>query len=190
MGDSEKRILVGRETVVLYTQAYKSFYMSHMLKLSIFGSPLFSYLSEHELIHSTINQTIVFIYSHRRMIDLFSFGDLDATTFYKDSLKYVCCAKANLQHRGRSTIGYVMDEDGDVLKVKIDEQNELVNVRRPEYDTQNWQFIYNNDPGANGCVFRLTQLWPIRMKLSKSGQSCYIISSQSYADDLPEYNNY
>lgn len=189
MGDSERRCRFGKETVVLYTQAYKSFFMSDLIKLSIFGSPLFSNLLNHEVVHRTTRQTIVFIYSHRRMTDLFKFGGLSATTFYKDNLKYICCAKANLQRGTRNIIGYVMDEENNTLKVKVDGEDNLIDVARPTYDMENWRFVYSNR-GANERDFWLSQLWPIRLKLIASGTTSFIISATSYIDNEPEHIQY
>ena len=41
----------GDEIVVLQSQIYRSFFMSHLLKLTIFGSPLYSALSNHKIAH-------------------------------------------------------------------------------------------------------------------------------------------
>ena len=188
MGDSYAQYRFGNETVVLYTQAYKSFYLSHLLKLTIFGSPLYSKLLPHELIIKTRKQALVFFYSHRRISDLFSFGGLNATIFFKDSLKYVCCAKVNLRHDGKNIVGYVMDEENNNLKIKVEGEEEYISLQRPQYDAANGLFMYDNTDGNQSQNYTISQLWPIRMKLNDSGQSHYIISAHAYGYEYePEY---
>ena len=184
---SETTYVFGRERVVLNKQGYRSFYLSHLLKLSLFGSPLYSNLLGHEIIYRKKNQTIVFFYSHRRISDLFVFGGLNGTEFLKDGMNYICCLKANLRNqRGRNIIGYVMDEIDDTLLIKVDGQRRYVEIERLQYDGENGRFIYVN--GTQADHYSLTELWPLRMKLNRSGQSYYIISTHCYGvDNDPEY---
>ena len=49
----------GRERVVLYSQSYRSFFMNHLLKLTIFGSPLYSNLLPHEVVYRFKKNNIV-----------------------------------------------------------------------------------------------------------------------------------
>ena len=173
----------GNERVTVGAQNYRTFFLSHLLKLSIFGSPLYFKLLDHEIIYKRRRETIVFIYSHRRMSELFIFGGLSGAEFYKDGLKYVSCAKVNLRdNRGRNIIGYVMDEDRLSLKMKVDGEDNLIVIRRPEYDTHDGRFMYNTAFGRQRG-YQMTQLWPIRMKLNNSGQSNYMLSAHSYVDD-------
>ena len=131
----------------------------------------------------------MFIYSHRRFEDLFCFGGLSGGSFYSDRLKYLCCAKANLSRGGRNIIGYVMDEENNMLQVKLDGQERLVNVRRPEYDYERGGFRYEEAEGLKANHYSLTELWPIRLKLNTSGQTNYIISTHSCVVDDDNDNN-
>eukprot|EP00957_Ditylum_brightwellii_P135592 10339097-Ditylum_brightwellii.AAC.1 len=60
------------------------------------------------------------------MTELFSFGGLTATTFFMN--------------------GYMMEEEGNRLKIKVEGEEELIEIRRPQYDSENGSFNYN----ANG----------------------------------------
>mmetsp|Transcript_1879 Transcript_1879/g.2260 ORF Transcript_1879/g.2260 Transcript_1879/m.2260 type:complete len:354 (+) Transcript_1879:1312-2373(+) len=174
----------GNERVTVDSQNYRTFFISHLLKLSIFGSPLYSKLLDHEIMYRRRRETIVFIYSHRRMSELFTFGGLSGAEFYKNGLKYVSCAKVNLRdRRGRNIIGYVMDEDRVSLKMKVEGEDDLIVIRRPEYDTHDGRFLYNTANVRQRGSYEMTQLWPIRMKLNNSGQSNYMLSAYSYVDD-------
>ena len=62
----------------------------------------------------------------------------------------------------------------------------VVEIERPQYNGENGRFIYVN--GTQADHYSLTELWPLRMKLNRSGQSYYIISTHCYGvDNDPEY---
>jgi len=145
----------GNERVTVDSQNYRTFFISHLLKLSIFGSPLYSKLLDHEIMYRRRRETIVFIYSHRRMSELFTFGGLSGAEFYKNGLKYVSCAKVNLRdRRGRNIIGYVMDEDRVSLKMKVEGEDDLIVIRRPEYDTHDGRFFVQHCECATAWIIR------------------------------------
>ena len=180
----------GKERVVLQTQSYRSFHMNHLLKLTIFGNPLFCNLLPYEIPHRSKNQAILHIYSKKRISELLTFGGLDATELYKDGLKYVLCPKVNLRKGRRNIIGYVMEENGNMLLIKIENAATYVRIRRPQYDTEHGQFNYNNPNEAQSLTsYSLSQIWPIRMKVNSSGQIAYIISvyTCSGSSDDEEY---
>ena len=64
----------------------------------------------------------------------------------------------------------------------MDGEDNLIVIRRPEYDTHDGRFMYNTAFGRQRG-YQMTQLWPIRMKLNNSGQSNYMLSAHSYVDD-------
>ena len=185
---SQMAYTFGKERVVLQTQSYRSFHMNHLLKLTIFGNPLFCNLLPYEIPYRTKNQAILHIYSKKRISELLTFGGLDATELYKDGLKYVLCPKVNLRKGRRNIIGYVMDENENMLVIKVEGAATYIRVRRPQYDTEHGQFNYNNPNEAQALTsYSLSQLWPIRMKVNSSGLIAYIISVHTYSggsDDL------
>ena len=177
----------GNERVLLNSQRYQSLYMNHMLKLTIFGCPLFSNLLGHEMAYRTEKQVIVYFYSHRRVSELFEFGGLNGTKFFRKGKKYMCIPKVNLRTaRGRNIIGYVMDEVGSRLKVQVEGENEWVDIERPEFVQETGRFDYIH--GQQSDRYQLSELWPIRIKLNHTGHSAFIISCQSYCmEEEPEY---
>ena len=174
--DSQKVYKFGNEKVVMYSQIYRIIYLNHLLNVTIFGMPLFSKLLSYELRYISKRQKIIHILSHRRMSELFNFGGLDATTHYKNGLKYLCCAKVNLKRRGKNSIGYVLDEGSDDLTIRR-ETGELIRVKKPEFDKVKGTYLFENcDSGNQSLSFSLTQLWPIRIKINISGQASFILS--------------
>ena len=179
---SKKTYRFGNEIVVMCSQIYRIFYLNHLLKITIFGIPLFSKLLAHELPYATKKQTIIHLLSHRRISDLLTFGGLDAATHYKNGLKYLCCAKVNLKRRGMNSIGYVLDEECDMLTIKS-ETAEVIRMKRPEFDKVRGSYRYEHggdDSGNQSQSFSLTELWPIRIKINISGQASFIISVATY----------
>ena len=174
----------GNEVVKLQGQKYRNFYVNYLLKLTIFGCPLYSNLLGHEIPYKTKKQAIVSFYSYKRMEETFDFGGLKATVFYKDQKKCLCCPKVNLKTRsGMNIIGYVMDEENDELRVKVEGQDEYICMRRPEYDNENGKFMYSAECSGS---YLLSEIWPVRIKLKISGQSSIIMSTYGYVDDKPE----
>ena len=151
--------------------------------------PLFSKLFTHELAYITKNQTIIHLISHRRISELIRFGGSDAATHYKNGLKYMCCAKVNLKRRGMNSIGYVIDEEGDNLIIRRD-TGEVIEVKRPDFDSARGTYVYETDAGAGydsghqSEIFSLSQLWPSRIKINKSGHASFIMSVATLNEDV------
>ena len=118
---SKKQYRFGPELVILNNQFFRSFFLNHLLMLSIFGSPLYSSLHPKEIIHRSRKEAVVHILSHRRMEQLFCYGGLSMCTFEKEDMKYICCAKVNLVKNGKNVVGYVMEENETNLIVSIKE---------------------------------------------------------------------
>ena len=139
--------------------------------------PLFSKLFPHELAYITKNQTIIHLISHRRISELIRFGGSDAATHYKNGLKYMCCAKVNLKRRGNNIFGYAIDEGSDKLIVRRD-TGDIIEVRKPEFDRVRETYVYETsyDSGHQSEMFSLSQLWPLQIKISKSGHASFIMS--------------
>ena len=176
----------GKERILLLNQFYKSFHLNYLLKVSIFGSPLFSTLYPFEIAHKTKKQTVVHLSSHRRMSELFTFGGMDASTHYKNGLRYICCGKVCLvDQRGMKTIGYILDETETKLKTRVEGRDGDVEVDRPFYDNDAGTYNYYGDEnvgGDGGCPgqdcdsFTISQYWPVRFKINDSGQCSFILS--------------
>ena len=151
-------------------------FLNHLLKVSIFGSPLYSNLQSHEITHKGKKQTVLHLFSHRRLSELLKFGGLDATTFYKNGIKFICCAKVNLKKGEKNMIGYVIDETENALMVKVDGETELIRINRPTYDRNNGRYLYYPPCDQSSGTYSLSQLWPVRFKINVTGNSSFILS--------------
>ena len=178
-----KSYMFGNEKVVLYSQHHRNFFLNHLLKVSIFGSPLFSILSPHELVHRTKRQVVVHVLSHKRLENLFRFGGLSAVTFKKNGMNHMGCGKVNLMRGGRNMIGYIVHEEGNDLKIRIEgEENNVITLRRPEYNAGEGKYNYLTGSQTSES-YVISQVWPVRFKINNSGQASFIISSATFNDE-------
>ena len=178
---SEKEYVFGREKIILQNQFYRSFYLTHILKITLFGSPPLSVLLPHEIAHRTKNQIIIHLSSYRRANDLLTCGGLEACTFTKkNGLRDIACGKVALvDGLGREVTGYVLDEQGINLRIRF--EGSTVILPRPCYNSQLGNYIYLN-PSLDQVAtnYTIMQFWPIRMKLNTtSGKSAFILNRVS-----------
>ena len=181
--DNRKEYVFGKERVRIHNQIYKSMYINELLLLTIFGSPLFSVLLPHEIVHKSKNQVIIHLFSHKRISKLFTFGGLSACNFQNKKLNtynYCVGAKVNMTVKGKGdVVGYVIDENANKLIVRMmieDGKYEIVEVDRPVYDEIRGRYKYPQ--GESFDSIAISQLNPYRIKLNtKSGQTCFIFTT-------------
>lgn len=184
--NSQKVYRFGNERICLRSQCYKSFFFNYLLQVTIFGYPLFSTLLLHELVHKTKKQAIIHLFSQRRIGELFNFGGMNAASVKKKGYKHICCAKVNLRINRKNIIGYVVDEERNVLKIRLDgseEGDEVVEVRRPVYDEVEGIYIFQNDSCNQDETYTMSQIWPVRIKINNSGQSSFILNVTTFKND-------
>ena len=188
--DNRKEYVFGKERVRMHNQIYRSMFISELLLLTIFGSPLLTGLSNHELVHRSKNQVVIHLFSYRRISELLTFGGLSACNFQHRKLStynYCVGAKVTMNVRGKEATGYVIDEDdyANTLEVRMmmdDGMYDVVVVKRPVYDTVRGKYTY---PERQSCdSITISQLCPYRIKLNiKSGQTSFICSAYNCTDN-------
>ena len=197
----------GNEKIRIGTQVLCYFYVSPLLMFAIFGnSPLFSSFHDYEIKYDKKNLIIAHIYSHRRLLDLFTYAGLSAVSFLhpnqKSTLKYIACGKASLKSRdGKHIIGYIVNEMNDELEIKLHEfidnatgEDKIIKVKRPLYVRDQGKYIYEEigqqeEEGTVGQIetFSLYQIWPTRIKINRhTGASCILCSIHTYDDESPQ----
>lgn len=178
-----KQYRFGNEVVPLLFQKYRIFYLNYILKLSIFGYPLFSNLHHHEIILRKKRECILHIYSHERASNLMTFGGVNACSIIKNGKRFLMCGKVNLKNGdGKNRIGYIIEEDGDILNVLLDGLcigDPFVRLQRPVYnpDLGKFEFTNRNSGSHEGETYQLSHIWPIRIKMNvHTGNSSLIFS--------------
>ena len=175
----------GEETVILHAQKYRSFYFNHLLKLTIFGSPLFSNLLPHEIVHRSNNQALVLLYSHERAEELFEVGGLSGATIYKNKMKYIMCAKVNMKKDRLNKIAMVLEESGEEIHCRALGDHETTYIfDRPAYEYESGTFSFS-DRISHG--FQLNEIWPIRLKINTSSASSIILTGSVSDVDCNEH---
>ena len=176
---SEKRYKFGREKIELKSQSYRSFFLTKLMQVTIFGSPLFSNLFSHEIVYRTKKEVVVHLLSQRRICDLLCFGGLSGCTIRKwNGTSHAMCARANIRKGGKSAIGYVIDEDDNSMRIKIGGREDLIEIRRPTFD----EIPTLDNISSNS--YSLFELHPIRIKINiQSGHCSIILSSCTFNDN-------
>ena len=187
-------IKVGIERVIIGMQVMKNFTISPLLRITIFGSPLFSTLLTHELSYRSKKIAVVHVHSHQRLNDLMNFGGIEAGTHYSKGVQVRVCPKVSLtDNMGREAIGYVLKESATHLGVKVEgnDAGELVWVQRAAWDSVSSQYSYfddhDHDPkGQKSDIFYISHFWPIRITMNLVTGHSYLISSQYTCSHINE----
>ena len=180
VANSSKQLKIGKEKVIVGTQVFKSMNVSHLLLITIFDSPLFSNLRPYEIVYKSPKEIVLHFFSIKRFSEMFSFGGLDLTKYYKGRSVINVAPKGSLMDgMGRSIIGYVFDESSNKLGVKICNTSEIVWVVRPAFDYNTNSYVFDETGGQ----FTLSFLWPIRIKINiSSGRTFLMYSYLSYIE--------
>ena len=171
----------GNETFLLLNQIYRTFHLTHLLKVVLFGSNSFDRLKAHEVVERTKNQIIVHIASYERMQTLFTMNGLNGACHFVNEDEYDvvwgAAGKVWLRETDRSgeCIGYVLKESNDELEVMLDgdDSENTVFLRRPSYDARNGRYVFVSDASLSN--YQILQYAPVRMKLITSSNKMHIV---------------
>ena len=144
---TDKKVYTFRnEKVKLDLQIIRKFTASHLLLITIFGSPLFCKQLHHEIVYRTKKEAIVYIHPHTIFSEMLKFGGIDGSNFLNKGVKIHICPKVCLKdNRGRSIIGYVMDEKETLLGVRLEGiSGELAWVQAVKYGSNLHSYLYND----------------------------------------------
>ena len=118
---------------------------------------------------------------------LLTFGGKSFATHWRNEFVYMLCVRVNLCFNGKNIVGEIIDEDDDNLMIRVDNDSgghDKVVIRRPSFDHDNGSFNY---PLPNSSdTYILTQIWPLRMKISNNGKvamvfNYYISTEKDYS---------
>ena len=161
---SEHIRMFATERVQMATQTFRSFQMSLLLQLIIFG-PNLSYLKADEIITRTKKTAVIHIHSCERIKNLFTVEDLCLLCVVQGGVHYTCAPKVFFAH----SFGFVVDDDTSERSWRIHTNlQELINIpelhRLPnlEYDVENSNTV--------------DEYWPIRIMIR--GQKVFMTFSR------------
>ena len=190
--DANRVVTMGIERVELGLQVFRKICISPLLRITIFGSPLFCKLQSRELVYRSKKVAAIHIHSHQRLNDLLSFGGISIGSHYSKGSKIRICPKVGLTDTmGRSAIGYVLQENATHLGVRVecDDAGELAWVPRVPFDSVSSQYMYCDGHGPSGQksgVFYISYFWPTRITLNLVTGHSYLITSQYTSNHLNE----
>lgn len=113
-GLSKDTVMFGKERVVMWSQAYRSTFLSLLLKYTLFGVKE-RRITKKEVIYKSKNVTVIHLASLERIQEVFTVSGLCGVSFGKvNGSTMSSCGKINFMVRGRRNIvGYIHEERGD-----------------------------------------------------------------------------
>ena len=170
--DSQKEYCFGHEWVVLHSQTYRTFTISLLLRLCIFGNN-YEKLTKNEVIQKTNRTVLLHISSQRRMCELFTLEGQCATAFdvYRNGevmMNRVCSGKVNLIDTNKKNItGYIVDEINGRWKIQM-ESNCIIWKDMLLYNEVVHRYEYPIARFLRGKS--ISCYWPVRLLINRNGQ--------------------
>ena len=168
----------GNELVTLRNEKYRNFFLSYLLKLTLFGFPLFSNLKPHEIIHRSKKICIIHIFSFHRINALFSFGGRSLGNHVRNDVEFIMCGSANLLKGGKEISGMIINESESELVIMIENESGAmvkVIVPRPTYDSIHGKYTFENNHNSNN-QYQLVEVSPLRIRVNQNGKSSIIFN--------------
>ena len=110
------------------------------------------------------------------MKEIFTFGGMDASTYYVNDKKIICCGKVNVKMNDLNEIGFIINESETKIEVKVESRTSSLFFDYPRWDHATSTYQYFN---CSSAQYKLTQVWPIKIKISSKWRSTIIIHSYS-----------
>ena len=158
----------GKEKVQVGSQTYRDFRISYLIELAIFGRDCSLMDSSKEIILKSKKQALLHIASQKRMKQLFSKENLDATEYMteKNNIKYTqtCCGKLNIVYNNKNINGYILDESRGKWKILL-ASNKIIFKKPLVYNRESRKYIY---PSTRKYI--INHYRPIRVLLKINGK--------------------
>ena len=180
----KKQYRFGNEVVILRNEKYRNMYLSHLLKLTLFGFPLFSNLKQSETIYRSKKICIIHILSYNRINELFSFGGRSLGNHVRNDVEFIMCGSVNLLKGGKEISGMIINESENELMIMIENESSTmvkITVPRPTYDGLCGKYRFHNNPNYE---YQLVEVSPLRIKINQSGKASTIFHHFSLNKNL------
>lgn len=173
---SNKTKQFGKEKVVLGSQLFRKFFITHLMQLSLFGKNN-SFFDPLEVVHRSKITIVVHIKSRERMKMIFNKFDACVFEIEKEEkgMIHTCAGKVNLKNKAtnKEGIGYILNEASReevsvVMEgVECDTVIAINNLKLPLYDHE--KGVYDYGDTGNDEYILILEYNPLRLKISTSG---------------------
>lgn len=166
---SSREYRFGLERVKLHSQTFRTFSLSILLQLCIFGKD-FSKMEEHEVIWRTKRQTLIHISSQKRMCELFTLEGRCLVEFYTKNDRIVtnkrtCSGKVNIIINSKNIIGYILEETRCQWKIQL-VSNTMIWLNKLQYNDDINDYEY---PVVNKHRKCITKYLPTSLLINGNG---------------------
>ena len=185
--DSILEYKFGPERVCIRSQSYKTFNLTLLLKLILFGRDYVKVSDEIRM--KTKSTCLLHITSQKRMRDIFTLEDQSAAMYntWRNGNGFIrtCCGKVTVMDAyGRNCVGYVLEELGDLWRIKLRLTNEIILLRKLVYNRAEGTYD-TEDTVVDDSGRRIVSFWPIRILLYNSGLCKMTINRVSWHERKP-----
>ena len=179
--DKELSYRFAKETVKLQSQTYKTFCMTYLMRLYLFGED-YSKVSN-EVCYQSKNITLLHIASQKRMNEIFTVEKESATEieFEKNGFEATrtCCGKVQIADRnGKKGVGFIMEERRNFWKIMMKETSQILNLKKVTYNADENKYEFNDFTDYLGNY--ITTYWPIRLSLANNGSCSMTLNRVSF----------
>lgn len=167
----------GNEQVKNGDKVYKSFFLPHLLKISIFGNHYSLFHNRTEIVERKEKSTLFHIQSMERIISLFYINGISAFGYQdrEEGLLYSCAGKVILKNivTDKEAVGHIIDDEKVLLESGL--MISLHDIYILVFTNKNgtWLHHYNDDIRT----YSVASFHPIRIKICNSG-NCHILFSR------------
>ena len=177
--DTVKWKTFGRERFALGNKICRSFCLTHLLTLTIFGNwQSFSKLASCEIVYRSRKTRVIHISSRHRLEEFFTLNGICPFHVNDDKNKKIYCSGGKVSVTelcsGKEGNGLIETEDQNGNITILLEVGDIIKLKKPRYLAEDgmWDFTHSmNDR------YRIIQYDPIRIRILQSG-NCYIVMNR------------
>ena len=135
-----KAYTFGKERVQLYSQTYRVFVMTDLLRFALLKR-VRNVFRNSEKVYETTLVTVVHMHSKDRMHEVFTLNKLCSTIVEKNGRIHSCAGKVILRKDGKDIVGYIISEKGNTWTVHL-VTNDKISVTRVKLNNALSGYIY------------------------------------------------
>ena len=182
---SSMKYFFGKEEVQIYSQTYRHFVISALVRFRLFGEKC-EKVARFVVMESK-KRVLLHIASQECAKHVFTIANLCATEVELDDSNIIlsCCGKVSIKflNKGSKTIiGYIMNEDRGRWSIKL-KDNSIIRSRPAKYIKEDGTYMFPIQQNSRKGYFVINQYWPIRVLIYTRGEIRFTLNRIGYRKD-------